>query len=60
MKSCKFEKLSFIESRDDSRIDFENKYDIFIEIIYSKLSKKNLKKEFDFNFNYNFNFKKKM
>ena len=35
-KTTKFEKLSLIESRDGSKIDFENKYDIFIKAIYPK------------------------
>ena len=44
MKLYKFEKLSFIESRNESKIDFKNKYDTFIKILYSKLLKKKIKK----------------
>ena len=60
MKSRKFEKLSFIESHDELKIDFKSKYDIFIKIIYSKLSKILKESNSNFNYNYNFNFKKKM
>ena len=54
MKPRKFEKLLLIESRDGPKINFENKYDIFIKAIYSK-SLKVLKRYFNFNLNSNFN-----
>ena len=53
MKLRQFEKLLLIELRKESKINFKNKYDIFIKIIYSKLLKI-LKKYFNFNFNFNF------
>ena len=58
MKLRKFEKLLLIKLRNESKIDFKDKYDAFIKTIYSKLLKI-LKKGFNFNSNYNFNFKKK-
>ena len=56
MKSRKFEKLLFIELFDELKVDFENKYDVFIKIIYLKSPKISEKNNFNFNFNYNSNF----
>ena len=58
MKLCKFEKLSLIESRERSKTNFKNKYNIFIKTIYSKLLKV-LKEYLSSNSNHNFNSKKK-
>ena len=59
MKLHKFEKLLLIKLYNESKINFEDKYNIFIETIYLKLLKIS-KKSFNFNFNYNYNFKEKI
>ena len=59
MKLRKFEKLLSIKSRKESKINFENKCDIFIKIIFPKLLEVS-KECLSPNFNYNFNLKKKI
>ena len=59
MKLHKFKKLLLIKLRNESKIDFKGKCNIFIKIIYLKLSEI-LKKNFNFNFNYNSNFKEEI
>ena len=57
MKLCKFEKLLLIKLCDGSKIDFESKCDIFIEVMYLKLSEI---LRVSFSPNYNLNFKEKI
>ena len=58
MKSRRFEKLLLIKSREESKTDFKDKYNIFIEAIYSKLPEI-LREYFSPSLNYNLNPKEK-